>query len=242
MKIYGRNAVAEAIKSGNTIDRLVAAKGQKDVGAQRIIDDAKSRGIKVFFYDKEVLDRETGGKKHQGFVAEVTDFKYCELNDILAYAEQKGEAPFVFVLDGVEDPHNLGSILRVAECTGAHGVVIPRHRSVSVNDTVVKVSAGAAEHIRVAKVTNVNDAIDELKKRNVWVYAAEAGGKAYYDTDFSGPCAVIFGSESLGVSHLLMEKSDFQVSIPMYGHVNSLNVSTAASVILCHAAMQHHKK
>jgi len=228
MKIYGRNAVSEAIKSGNTIDRLVAAKGQKDVGAQRIIDDAKSRGIKVFFYDKEVLDRETGGKKHQGFVAEVTDFKYCDLDDILAYAAEKGEAPFVFILDGVEDPHNLGSILRVAECTGAHGVVIPRHRSVSVNDTVVKVSAGAAEHIRVAKVTNVNDAIDELKAKNVWVYAADMDGDDIYKTKLTGAVAFVIGGEGNGVKRLTREKCDGVVALPMRGKVNSLNASVAA--------------
>ena len=241
MKIYGRNAVAEAIKSGNTIDRLVAAKGQKDVGAQRIIDDAKSRGIKVFFYDKEVLDRETGGKKHQGFVAEVTDFKYCELDDILAYAEQKGEAPFVFVLDGVEDPHNLGSILRVAECTGAHGVVIPRHRSVSVNDTVVKVSAGA-EHIRVAKVTNVNDAIDELKKRNVWVYAADMDGDDIYKAKLTGAVAFVIGGEGSGVKRLTREKCDGVVALPMRGKVNSLNASVAAGVVAYEYIRQNFEK
>ncbi len=242
MKIYGRNAVSEAIKSGNTIDRLVAAKGQKDVGAQRIIDDAKSRGIKVFFYDKEVLDRETGGKKHQGFVAEVTDFKYCELDDILAYAEEKGEEPFVFILDGVEDPHNLGSILRVAECTGAHGVVIPRHRSVSVNDTVVKVSAGAAEHIRVAKVTNVNDAIDELKAKNVWVYAADMDGDDIYKTKLTGAVAFVIGGEGNGVKRLTREKCDGVVALPMRGKVNSLNASVAAGVVAYEYIRQNFEK
>ena len=143
MKIYGRNSVAEAVKSGKTIDRLVVEKDLKDAGANRIIADAKSRGIKIFFREKEYLDREVTGK-HQGFIAEITDFGYCELDDILAYAKEKGQPPFIVLLDGVEDPHNLGSVLRVCECAGVHGVVIPRHRSVSVNETVIKVSSGAA--------------------------------------------------------------------------------------------------
>ena len=178
MKIIGRNAVTEALRSGKTIDRLVAARDQKDVGAQRIINEAKSRGVKVFFYDKTVLDRESDGAKHQGFIAEVTDFKYSELDDVLELARSKNEPPFIFILDGVEDPHNLGSVIRVAECTGAHGVVIPRHRAASVNETVVKVSAGAAAHGMVVKATNVNDVIDELKAKGVWVYAADMDGES----------------------------------------------------------------
>ena len=242
MKIIGRNAVIEAIKAGQTIDRLVAARDQKDSGAQRIINEAKSRGIKVFFYDKDVLDRESAGKKHQGFIAEVTDFKYCELEDILNYAEEKGEAPFVLILDGVEDPHNLGSILRVAECAGAHGVVIPRHRSVSVNDTVVKVSAGAASHIRVAKVTNINDAIDELKSKNVWVYAADMDGNSIYQTNLTGAIAFVIGGEGSGVKRLTKQKCDGVVSLPMRGKVNSLNASVAAGAVVYEYLRQNLEK
>ncbi|MBO5214632.1 MAG: 23S rRNA (guanosine(2251)-2'-O)-methyltransferase RlmB [Clostridia bacterium] len=232
MKIIGRNAVIEAIKSGQTIDRLVAARDQKDAGAQRIINEAKSRGIKVFFYDKDVLDRESAGKKHQGFIAEVTDFKYCELEDILAYAEEKGQPPFVLILDGVEDPHNLGSIIRVAECAGVHGVIIPRHRSVSVNDTVVKVSAGAASHVKVAKVTNINDAIEELKSKNVWVYAADMDGGSIYDARLTGAIAFVIGGEGQGVKRLTKQKCDGVVALPMYGKVNSLNASVAAGIVV----------
>lgn len=232
MKIIGRNAVIEAIKSGQTIDRLVAARDQKDAGAQRIINEAKSRGIKVFFYDKDVLDRESVGKKHQGFIAEVTDFKYCELEDILAYAEEKGQPPFVLILDGVEDPHNLGSIIRVAECAGVHGVIIPRHRSVSVNDTVVKVSAGAASHVKVAKVTNINDAIEELKSKNVWVYAADMDGGSIYDARLTGAIAFVIGGEGQGVKRLTKQKCDGVVALPMYGKVNSLNASVAAGIVV----------
>lgn len=232
MKIIGRNAVIEAIKSGQTIDRLVAARDQKDAGAQRIINEAKSRGIKVFFYDKDVLDRESAGKKHQGFIAEVTDFKYCELEDILAYAEEKGQPPFVLILDGVEDPHNLGSIIRVAECAGVHGVIIPRHRSVSVNDTVVKVSAGAASHVKVAKVTNINDAIEELKSKNVWVYAADMDGGSIYDAHLTGAIAFVIGGEGQGLKRLTKQKCDGVVALPMYGKVNSLNASVAAGIVV----------
>jgi 23S rRNA (guanosine2251-2'-O)-methyltransferase len=232
MKIIGRNAVTEAIKSGQTIDRLVAARDQRDSGAQKLINEAKSRGIKVFFYDKEVLDRESAGKKHQGFIAEVTDFKYCELEDILSYAEEKEQPPFILILDGVEDPHNLGSILRVAECAGAHGVVIPRHRSVSVNDTVVKVSAGAASHIKVAKVTNINDAIDELKAKNIWVYAADMDGESIYKTNLTGAIAFVIGGEGSGVKRLTKQKCDGVVSLPMRGKVNSLNASVAAGAVV----------
>ncbi len=231
MKIIGRNAVIEAIKSGQTIDRLVAARDLKDSGAQKIINEAKARGIKIFFYGKEVLDRESEGKKHQGFIAEVTDFKYCELEDILAYAESKEEKPLVLILDGVEDPHNLGSIIRVAECAGVHGIVIPRHRSVSVNETVVKVSAGAAAHMKVAKVTNINDAIDELKEKGVWVYAADMDGASIYETRLDGAIAFVIGGEGSGVKRLTKSKCDGIVALPMKGKVNSLNASVAAGVV-----------
>ena len=227
MKIEGRNAVREAIRAGKTIDRLLVQKGVKDA----IIEDVKRRGIKIFFRDKEALDRESAQGKHQGFIAEITDFVYCELGDILSSAEKNGEPPFILLLDGVEDPHNLGSILRVAECAGVHGVVIPRHRSVSVNETVIKVSAGAAAHVAVAKVTNINDAIDELKAAGVWVYAADMDGSSVYGTDLSGAVAFVIGGEGAGVKRLTREKCDGAVSIPMRGKVNSLNASVAAGVV-----------
>ena len=232
MKIEGRNAVGEAIASGKTIDRLLVQKGLKDAGANRIIEDAKRRGIKIFFREKEALDRESLVKRHQGFLAEITDFTYCELEDILAKAQERNEPPFVLLLDGVEDPHNLGSILRVAECAGVHGVVIPRHRAVSVNETVIKVSAGAAAHILVAKVTNINDAIDELKEKGVWVYAADMDGESVYKTDLTGAVAIVVGGEGSGVKRLTRQKCDAAVSIPMHGQVNSLNASVAAGVVV----------
>lgn len=231
MKIEGKNAVGEAIRAGKTIDRLLVQKGLKDSASNKLIDDAKSRGIKIFFREKEALDRESAQGRHQGFIAEITDFVYCELEDILALAEEKGEPPFIILLDGVEDPHNLGSVLRVAECAGVHGVVIPRHRSVSVNETVIKVSAGAAAHVPVAKVTNINDAIDKLKERNVWVYAADMTGDNIYKTNLTGAIAFVIGGEGQGVKRLTLSKCDGIVSIPMRGKVNSLNASVAAGVV-----------
>ena len=240
MKIEGRNAVSEAIAAGTTIDRLLVEKGLKDVGANKLIESAKSRGIKIFFRDKIALDRESLQGRHQGFVAEITDFKYSELEDILAYAESKKEPPFIVILDGVEDPHNLGSVLRVAECAGVHGVIIPRHRAVSVNETVIKVSSGASAHIRVAKVTNVNEAIDELKKRNVWVYAADMDGEPLYQFDLSGAAAFVIGGEGHGIKKLTREKCDKALSIPMLGKINSLNASVAAGVVIYEYVRQNN--
>lgn len=242
MKIIGRNAVTEALRSGKTIDRLVAARDQKDVGAQRIINEAKSRGVKVFFYDKTVLDRESDGAKHQGFIAEVTDFKYSELDDVLELARSKNEPPFIFILDGVEDPHNLGSVIRVAECTGAHGVVIPRHRAASVNETVIKVSAGAAAHVMVVKATNINDVIDELKAKGVWVYAADMDGESIYSTNLSGAVAFVIGGEGAGVKRLTKSKCDGVIALPMRGKVNSLNASVAAGVVAYEYVRQNYVK
>ena len=232
MKIEGRNAVAEAVKAGTTIDRLVAQKGLKDASAQNIIDAAKSRGIKIFFRDKEALDRETVTGRHQGFIAEITDYKYCELEDILDYAEKRHEPPFIIILDGVEDPHNLGSVLRVAECAGAHGVIIPRHRAVSVNETVIKVSAGASQHVKVAKVTNITDAITELKERGVWVYCADMDGDPLYKSNLKGAIALVIGGEGKGVGKRVKDNCDGTVAIPMFGEVNSLNASVATAIVV----------
>jgi len=230
MKIEGRNAVAEAIAGSTTIDRLVVQKGLRDAGAEKIINDAKSRGIKIFFREKEIMDKECGGKRHQGFIAEVTDFKYCELEDILAYAEQKEQPPFILLLDGIEDPHNLGSILRVAECGGVHGVVIPRHRSVTVNETVIKVSAGAAAHVKVAKVTNLSDAIEELKQKGIWVYCADMDGENIYSTNLTGATAIVVGGEGSGVGKRVKSVCDGVIGLPMFGQVNSLNASVSAAI------------
>ncbi|MDR0855943.1 MAG: 23S rRNA (guanosine(2251)-2'-O)-methyltransferase RlmB [Clostridiales bacterium] len=241
MKISGKHAVAEAIASGRTIDRLVVQKGLKDGISQRIIDDAKSRGILIRFMDEAALTREAASDRHQGFVAELTDFSYCTLEDIFAYAASLNQPPFIVLLDGVEDPHNLGSILRVAECAGVHGVVIPNRRSVSVNDTVVRVSAGAAAHVKVAKVPSLNDAIRTLKERNVFVFAAEANGAPIYQTNLKGAVALVIGGEDSGVKRLTQQLCDGVVALPMYGKVNSLNASVACGVVLYEVLRQRRE-
>ena len=233
MKIYGRNAIEEALKSGATIDRLLVRNGMRDAHGNRIVNEARDRGIRVILRDAAALDRECPkGANHQGFVAEVTDFKYSDLDDILALAEERGEPPFIVLLDGVEDPHNLGAIIRVAECAGVHGIVIPKHRSVSVNDTVVKVSSGAAQYMRVAKVTNINDAIKYLQERGVWVFAADMDGSDIYSANLSGAIAFVIGGEGSGVSRLTRELCDGIVALPMRGKVNSLNASVAAGIVI----------
>lgn len=232
MKVEGRNAVTELLKTDKTIDRLIVAKGLKDAGANKIINQAKSKGVQVCFYERDVLDRVSLTSKHQGFIAEVTDFKYSSVDDILEYAASKNQPPFIVILDGVEDPHNLGSVLRVAECAGCHGVIIPSRRAASVNETVIKVSAGAAAHIRVAKVTNINDTIDELKKQGVWVYCADMGGDDIYSANLTGAIALVVGGEGTGVKRLTKEKCDGVVSLPMFGKVNSLNASVATALVV----------
>lgn len=238
MRIEGKNAVSEAINSDKTIDRLVIARGLADPASNRIINAAKERGIKIFFKDKEILDKESKTGKHQGFIADITDFEYCGLEDVLNCAKSRGEEPLIIITDGIEDPHNLGSIIRVSECGGAHGIIIPAHRSVSVNDTVVRVSAGAAAHTLIAKVTNINDTIRELKKMGVHVVAAETGGKDLYGVDMRRATAIVVGGEDTGVKRLTKELCDTVATIPMFGKVNSLNASVACGVLLYEAVRQ----
>ncbi len=233
MKIYGRNAVEEALRSGATVDRLIVKKGVADAHANRIVRAAKDAGVRVIFREGAAFDREVPrGANHQGFVAETTEFVYSDIDDILALAEERGEPPFVIILDGVEDPHNLGAVIRVAECAGVHGVIIPKHRSVSVNDTVVKVSSGASQYVRVAKATNINDAVKYLQERGVWVFAADMDGESLYSADITGAVAFVIGGEGKGVSRLTRSLCDGAVSIPMFGKVNSLNASVAAAVVV----------
>ena len=184
----------------------------------------------------------TGGANHQGIVAMAAQKEYCSVEDILAIAEERGEKPFIVISDGITDPHNLGALIRCAEGAGAHGIIIPKRRSVGLTAAVTKSSAGAIEHMAIAKVTNIAATVELLKKKGVWVFAAEAGGSAYYETDFNCAVAVVLGSEGDGVSSIVKEKSDYIVSIPMYGKVNSLNVSTAAAVILSEVARQQKAK
>jgi 23S rRNA (guanosine2251-2'-O)-methyltransferase len=190
--------------------------------------------------EKQKLEAIAGFAPHQGVIAYAAEKEYCTVEDILAIARERNEAPLIVVCDGITDPYNLGAIIRCAECCGAHGLIIPKRRAVGLNPLVTKASAGAIEHLAIAKVSNIASTVELLKENGVWTYAAEAGGASVYDTDLSGPCAIVLGSEGNGVSQLVKKTCDAIVSIPMYGHVNSFNVSTAAAILLSEAARRHH--
>lgn len=238
----GRNAVRELLRSGRAIDKIYVKNGSREGSVVVIVAEAIGRGIPIVEVDQNKLDRIACGGNHQGVVAMAAGKEYSTVEDILEIAAARGEKPLIVVSDGIEDPHNLGALIRCAECAGAHGIIIPKRRAVGVTPVVVKCSAGAIEHMAIARVTNLATTLKDLKDAGIWIFAAEAGGEAYYDVDFDVPAAIVFGSEGNGVSRLVKERSDFNVSIPMYGLVNSLNVSTAASVVLCHAARVRHGK
>ena len=224
MKIEGRNAVLERLRTDKTIEKILLEKGaQGTLG--RIFAEARQRNVRVQFVDRAVLDRESADKRHQGVIAFATDFVYSDLDEMGG-----GEESLIVLCDGVEDVHNLGSILRVAECAGADGVVIPNAKGASVTEAVIRISAGAAEHIPVAKVSSINGAIDALKKRGYWVYALEADGEPIYDADLRGKVALVVGGEDSGVRRLTREKCDKVLSIPLLGKVNSLNASVALGI------------
>ncbi len=239
--VIGRNAVRELLRSDRTVDKLLVRRGDREGSIVVLVAEAVEKNIPVVEVDKAKLDSLAGFVPHQGVIAMVAQKEYCEVEDILAIAAERGEKPFIVIADGITDPYNLGALIRCAEGCGAHGLIIPRRRAVGLTALVAKSSAGAMEHLAVAKVANIHQTVLDLQKAGVWVYAAEAGGAAHYDTDFSGPCALVMGSEGEGVSRVVKDACDGVVSIPMYGRVNSFNVSTAASVILCEIARQHRK-
>ena len=228
----------EALKSGREIEKIniqKVDKGSYQSGSiKQIIAKAKEAKIPVYHSDKAFMDKLLDGANVncQGVIATASDYSYCEVEDMLKLAEERDEKPFLIILDGLEDPHNLGAIIRTAECAGAHGVIIPKRRSVSVNETVLKTSAGAAEHMLCARVTNIGRTIDELKNQGVWIYACDMGDTLMYEQDMTGPAAIVIGSEGFGISRLVREKCDFIVSVPMKGNVNSLNASNAAAVVM----------
>lgn len=231
--IIGRNAVIEALKSDRTIECVYVSKGDLEGSIKVALGLAKDRGVVIKEADRRKLDTMCDGLNHQGIVARVTPFKYCEVNDILEDAKRKEQQPFIVILDEIEDPHNLGSIIRTAELCGVHGIIIPKRRNVGVTSTVYKCSAGAIEHMKIAKVTNINATIDMLKEQGIWIYGADIDGKDYsYNTDFSGPCALIIGSEGKGISNLTLKKCDLLVKIPMIGKINSLNASVAGGIMM----------
>lgn len=240
--IFGRNAVRELLESGRDVDKLFISSGEREGSVNLILGIASERGIPIFERDRARLDELTHGGKHQGVVAIASEANYSTVDEILAYAESKGEPPFIVMCDGIEDPHNLGAIIRTAECCGAHGVIIPKRRAVGLTSTVAKSSAGALMHMRVAKVTNLAVTLDELKERGIWAYAADMDGTECRKTDMKGASVIVMGSEGFGISRLVKEKCDFVVSIKMYGQVNSMNVSCAAAVILTEVARQRNEE
>ncbi len=240
--VIGRNAVRELLESGRAIDKIYTARGDRDGSITTLVHEAIERKIPVMEADRKKLDELSQGERHQGIVAFAAEKEYTTVEEMIRLAEEKGEAPFLVICDGIEDPHNLGAIIRSAECTGAHGIVIPKRRSVGLTAVVGRASAGAIEHMPIAKVTNLSQTVEELKNLGFWIYAADMGGTAYYDTDLTGRVALIMGSEGFGIQRLLKEKCDFTVSIPLYGKVNSMNVSAAAAVLLAEAARQRKKQ
>lgn len=231
LTIEGRNAVLEAFRSGKTIDKLFVLDGCQDGPIKSITREARKHDTIINYVTKERLDQLSETKKHQGVIAFAAAYEYAEVEDILKLAEEKGEPPFIFLLDNIEDPHNLGAIIRTANLAGAHGVIIPKRRAVGLTATVAKTSAGALNYTPVAKVTNLSATIQELKDKGLWFVCADMDGTRMYDLDLKGPIGLVIGSEGEGVSRLVKEQCDFVAAIPMKGNIDSLNASVAAGVL-----------
>lgn len=237
-QLEGRNAILEALRNGRDMEKLMVIKGSAEGTIKRIIAQASKKGVVIQEVSRQKLDELSQTKNHQGVIAVVSAHNYATVEEILEYAQSKGEPPFIVILDGITDPHNLGAIIRSAECAGAHGVIIPKHRSVGLNVTVGKTSAGAIEYIPVARVTNIVKTMEQLKKQGLWFACADMKGLDYFDTDMKGAIGVVIGSEGDGVSRLVKENCDFTVAIPMYGKIASLNASVAAGLLLYEVVRQ----
>jgi len=235
--LVGRNPVMEALKSDREVTKLLVANGAEG-SIKKIVGMARDKSVPIQFVDTAALDRTSLGGPHQGVIAYVSEFEYCEPADILAKADMKGEDPFIIILDGIEDPHNLGAIIRSADAAGAHGVIIPKRRAAAVTAVAEKSAAGAAAYVPVARVNNISKAIEELQESGIWVAATDMDGDLHYDANLKGPIALVIGSEGRGISRLVKEKCDFTVSIPMAGGVNSLNASNAAAVLMYEVVRQ----
>lgn len=236
--IFGRNSVAEAIKSGRPLDSVMVARGDRSGSIPKIVADAKKAGIVIKEVDSKKLDFICGHNNHQGIAAMGAVKEYSTVEDIFNTAEERNEKPFIIICDEIEDPHNLGAIIRTAEAAGAHGVIIPKRRSASLSFTVAKTSAGAVEFMHVARVTNIPQTIEDLKKRGVWVYCADMGGEPFYKSNLKGAIALVIGSEGNGVGRLVKEKCDVTLSMPMKGKINSLNASVAAGILMYEVSRQ----
>lgn len=241
-RIEGRNPVMEALKSGTNIDKIYIQKGEAQGSVIKIRKIAQEKRIPLVEVDKRKLDEMSNSHSHQGVIAQVSPVDYVSVEEILKRAEQKGEAPFVVVLDEVEDPHNLGSVIRTANGAGVHGIIIPKHRSAGITATVAKVAAGACFYTPVARVTNLVRTIQDLKEKGVWFYGADmAGEKSVFETDFSGGVGIIVGNEGKGISRLVKEECDFLVQIPMHGEIESLNAAVSAGIFMYQAAYKRNK-
>lgn len=241
--IVGRNPVLEILKSEKEIEKIFVLRGELKGSINKIIGIAKDRNIIIQQVDRNKLDQISEGNAHQGVAALVTPYEYSTIDAILDRGEELNKPPFLLVLDGIEDPHNLGAIIRTAECGGVQGIIIPKRRSAGVTQTVYKSSAGAVEHMLIAKVNNISDAIEELKKKGLWIYGADVAGEEYYfNTNLKGPVALVIGSEGKGISRLVKEKCDFLLKIPMFGEISSLNASNAASILIYEVVRQNHEK
>lgn len=238
-QVEGRNAVIELLESGRDINKIFILEGEHHGSINKIIAMAKERKIVLTMVNKTKLNQMAQTENNQGVIAIVPPFDYCEVEDILENAKQREEKPFILILDGIEDPHNLGSIIRTAETAGVHGIIIPKRRSASVNSTVSKVSAGAVEHMKIARVNNINETIRYLKENDVWICGTDMDAKKYYyQEDYKGPIAIVIGSEGFGMSRLVKENCDFLVKIPMKGKITSLNASVSAGIVIYEAVKQ----
>lgn len=242
LQLEGRNPVLEALNHDRTIDKIFVRKGGIEGTLKVIVAKAREKGIIVQETDKEKMAAMSHSNNNQGIIALCPAYEYCDVSDIIASARNKGEDPFIIVCDEITDPHNLGAIIRTAECCGAHGVIIPKRRAVGLTAVVSKTSAGAAELVPVARVTNIARTIEDLKKENIWVVCADMQGKEYFNSDLRGPVALVIGSEGTGVSELVKKKSDFTVGIPMYGQIGSLNASVSAGLIMYEIVRQRRFK
>ena len=242
-QIEGRNSVLELLESGKDVNKIFVTRGEKHGSINKILGIAKERKIIVVEKDKKQMDEMAQEENYQGVIAIVPPFEYVEISDILEVAKERKEHPFVIVLDGIEDPHNLGSIIRTAETAGVHGVIIPKRRAVSVNSTVNKASAGAVEHMKIARVTNISDAIEELKQAGLWVCGTAVDtNKYYYNQDLTGPLAIVIGNEGKGIGEKVKKNCDFLVKIPMKGKVQSLNASVSTGIVVYEAVKQRIRK
>lgn len=239
--IEGRNAVIEAFRAGKTVDKIFVQEHLKEGSMNTVIREAKKHDTVINYVKKERLDQMSEAGKHQGVIAYIAAYQYATVDDILKKAEEKGESPFVVILDDIEDPHNLGAIIRTANLAGAHGVIIPKHRAAGLTATAVKASAGAINYTPVAKVTNISKTIEELKEKGLWFVCADMGGTTMYDLDLKGAIGLVIGNEGKGVSRLVKEKCDFVASIPMFGDIDSLNASVAAGVLAYEIVRQRLK-